>query len=622
MSDLLKLLDYWFPSESYQEFWFDGSQDIEIIEKFNDLLKSSELLTLDEILDNIHSSNDLLAYIILFDQITRNISRIENTDFRRNDKIGLTLAKIAISRDLAITFPFNQRMFVFLPFRHSRTTPNLNFVINNLTEYFHSKSDQNHKKLLDRFWLATIKDYSKVSDTIIVHENTENSIVCHPEYDTTIHDDISTTYSTNLSLSPTIQFTELYKSVKNFVTTNSITRIGISLSGGVDSNVLMYILYALRCNNIIDTLVAIHVDYGNRDISSIEAQYLFNVCAYFKIPMVTRQITHITRSEKKIDRAIYEEETKKIRFGLYKHAIKLYGIQGVCLGHHRDDLAENVFMNLMRGKDLLDLFVMVPILIHDSVTIMRPMLNHPKSDIYEMAHKNNIMYFKDTTSDSCFRGTIRRQIFPAIEKFDKHMLDSLLFAGKRSSEWNCVVEKIAIKPILQKTYLGKTGFKITFDAGFEGLPYVFWSKILINLFHANGIKMTKNKNLIIFTQWTNKKNILSVIHKFTNGMFAINDKNTIYFFNSKFFLKESPLWKTSISPTTEYLKFPMSLDNLLDGEFLYTVQNGNFSLIYNNNRRIPYAKLFTKLHGFGKCIPKITSDCSGDSYSLVTISLK
>ena len=63
------------------------------------------------------------------------------------------------------------------------------------------------------------------------------------------------------------------------------------------------------------------------------------------------------------------------------------------------------------------------------VCILRPMLKHHKSDIFEIAHHNNIIYFKDTTPDWSFRGTMRRKIFPTIENFDQMNVGKFLQNG-------------------------------------------------------------------------------------------------------------------------------------------------------------------------------------------------
>lgn len=622
---LSDLLEYWFPTQNYQEYWFDGSKDHEIKELFGSLLSKNELIKSDIESEMTCMSNEqLLAYILLFDQISRNISKLDDTNYKRNDDIALKMSQFVINNNRDIEYKFHMRMFIILPFRHSRTTKNLDFAISRLKEYESSERFSIlESKLFTRFRLATLKDYSRVTDTIRV---VENHIDIHPEYNDDIHDvDCKNWNDYPRNDNEIIKNHSLYMSIVKFVDDNNIKRIGVSLSGGIDSNVLLYILYLMKYQNIIDVVVAIHVDYGNRSVSMIESEYLNNVCRYFKIPMITRRIEHMKRIDDDIDRAFYEMETKNIRFGLYKYAIEKYNIEGVCLGHHQDDLTENVFMNIMRGKDLLDLFVMKQILISDGISIMRPMLDHHKKDIYEISHECNIMYFKDTTPDESFRGTIRRKIFPVIDKFDDNMLNNLTKIGKDSIEWCSVIEKTVINPILYTIKIGINGFSIILNMNISNLPSVFWSRLFVQLFHSQKTKMISRKNLTTFINWTNSENKNDVIIRLSNGYFVVHDElfdGRLYFLKSRLLFSDKKMTSVSFTNhmfvlnnwdieiqmnTSEYIKNKMTYDDVMNGYFEYTKmvkKNNVFTFGYVLNSRDNLRKSFGSLKKLSSNIPK------------------
>jgi ATP-dependent DNA helicase RecG len=91
---------------------------------------------------------------------------------------------------------------------------------------------------------------------------------------------------------------------------------------------------------------------------------------------------------------------KEIRFDIYSRVKNMYNshyFMGVILGHHKGDLQENIFFNTMKGKNLTDLSVIRERSEILGVKILRLLISHPKSDIFEMANKNNIPYFKNTT---------------------------------------------------------------------------------------------------------------------------------------------------------------------------------------------------------------------------------
>ena len=154
----------------------------------------------------------------------------------------------------------------------------------------------------------------------------------------------------------------LYQSCLLYCQKYRITRLAVSLSGGVDSMVLLFLLQQMVLRQKLEIVVAIHINYNWRDNVSVhEADYLFDFCSRIGVPFILRDVKHYNSNvDTKIDieRELVEEETKQIRFNTYKYAIQKYNLSGICLGHHKDDLIENVFMNFAKGKNILDLFVM------------------------------------------------------------------------------------------------------------------------------------------------------------------------------------------------------------------------------------------------------------------------
>ena len=203
----------------------------------------------------------------------------------------------------------------------------------------------------------------------------------------------------------------LSKSIKKFIQDNDISNILLSLSGGVDSMVLAVIIKNL---NIHVKLYCCHINYNNREESVDERNFLIEWCQLENIHLDVMNIEHIKRGEG--NRNDYEEETRKLRYKYYADLIKKFDCQGVFLAHHKDDLSENVFNNIMRGKkSITDLSVFRQINTILDVVVFRPMLEFRKKVIYDMSEKYQIPYFLDTTPDWSCRGKMRRQIFPKCE---------------------------------------------------------------------------------------------------------------------------------------------------------------------------------------------------------------
>jgi tRNA(Ile)-lysidine synthetase-like protein len=544
---IIKVCEFWFPDITFQEFWFSDTYDAKIRMDFYDLWMELKTMKLSDIIKLVENSENklsmILGIIIVLDQFSRNLQRTSDRSiYAQTDDLCIqflnSIAKYISelsdtkndinNANLINKYQINHRIFILLPFRHQRTTTLLDFVMKMIKSMESMELNTIEKNIVSRFKVATLRDYSKVTDTIVhvSHQGKELSHdkkldytafsnilddYCMKNYRFLEDDKILSEDDKILSDHITkIHACEIYNHTVKFITDHKITNVCISLSGGVDSMVLSLILMILKKENKINNLCAVHVDYGNREVSKLEADFVTDWSSYLSIPLITRRIEHMKRDgatviTDSVDRTLYESETKNIRFNLYKEAIRLYNVQSVMLGHHRDDLAENVMMNVLRGGEVLNLFTMKPHQIIDGVPISRPMLGLPKSEIFELAHLTETPYLKDTTPEDCFRGTVRKVVFPALQKIDPMVLMKLNKIGSSSDRWENVINTQIIKPMTESVQVFKNGFLMPFKAPYKTLDTEVWKKVLCDIFHNNEIKMISNKNLNTFIRWLNSR---------------------------------------------------------------------------------------------------------------------
>lgn len=633
------LLTYWFPSNgenlTFQAFWFDGSRDEDIMQQFYEDLQKAEKINFDNIL-NLDEEQQFY-YLILFDQITRNISRLTNEDPYRNDSCALKIAHNLISKNYDLNLPLLKRIFILLPHRHSGIMSNLDFVISRLNTY-HSRLLENEKNDYQRFYIATLKNYTFCTENIVIIKPSHQHLI----YDDSIHDTNCNSYSDTVSniIVNDLNKNKLYQSILTYCRKYKITKLGVSLSGGVDSMVLLFLLKQMVLKKELENVVAIHIDYHWRKESSIEALYLVRFCNHLDIDIILRNITHFNVNvDTKIDisRETVEEETKMIRFNTYKYAIDKYGLFGICLGHHKDDLIENVFMNMSKGKNILDLFVTEEYSLQYDVNILRPMLTHHKADIFEVAHNNSILYFKDTTPDWSFRGTMRRKIFPTMTDFDEMILNNLHRMGQQSAQWGGFIKNKIIKPILESSKTYKFGLSFDMNIDYSDIPESFWSELLANFFHSHGIKMITQKNLRSFKEWLERNNANEKL-RLSNGYLAFIRDKKFFFINIGFFEKvksdiektkleisfddisdnakidlKMSLWNIKLQKCLTYEKnIQMTYENILDGKFQYYVNVQNKFNIGMGERN----KIFGDVALLTHLVPKVSQSKSENGTNL------
>lgn len=310
----------------------------------------------------------------------------------------------------------------------------------------------------------------------------------------------------------------LFLIVKNFIKSNNLKNILVSLSGGVDSMVLMNIVTKIEGINII----CCHLNYNNRSESSEERDFLIEYCNYKNIKL---EYINFEVKRNDINRNKYEILTKQLRYDFYKKLCNKYYLDGVFLGHHLDDYCENVFNNIMRGgKEITDLSVFKKDNILLGVRVLRPLLDEYKEDIYKFADKYNITYFLDTTPDWSCRGKMRREIFPKCEDcYSLNYKNNLIKIGKESEELSNIVNKYLIDKLFENVKFDGKSFEIQKD---EILKEKYVTRLLLKKICTKlNIGLIKTKNIEILINNFDKKIKFNLLKDYT----TIIDDNNIKF---------------------------------------------------------------------------------------------
>lgn len=635
------VLDFWIPKDEYQEFWFDKTPDKYIIDNYLKILNELEekRVLFHKLSQTIKGK---LVLIIFFDQFTRNIYR-DSDDKYKNDTIAFKIAEEIFNNNHDTQLNLSEKIFCLMPYRHSRCSDNLDFVLNKIKIY---EYEYPNNKLLNKFKLATFQSYTNLYDRIILSNSviSENNSIKLNNY--SVLDNICSNYKQELSydidtiskkIIQNILYSTLLQYFEKKISNIEERNIGVSLSGGVDSMVILFVLYVLKYNKKINSIYAIHLEYANRDEAYEETNFLINYCNLLDIPIYIRKINYMSRTS--VDRNFYESETKKARFNSYKYLIEKHNIKGFCMGHHFGDLGENVLMNIFNGRDILDLFVMEDDSIIDDVRLFRPLLQNPKNDIYYIAHIYEIPYFKDSTPDWSCRGVLRRKIMPVLtDQWGLGIYNNLADIGKKSQELNTIVNKFIINEFMEKVNFKKNGCKITLHDKYLDLPEVIWSNIFLQIFHKLGKHMISKKNLTSFLCCIKERIKKSSQFNFSNDTITIIDYKDIYIFTNNFIIDCNPqtilLNKNYESENIRIFildydedrenRNPMTYDNILDGYYHYTEQLNDTNEIYIVNKFDDLdktRKLFTKVPLLKQYIPKLTSGKTTNKKYIASISL-
>ena len=158
MMEYNAILQYWFPNNNFNNFWFSGEKTDEYIKNnfydyFSELTKENPVIFINQ--------DELLAKIIVLDQFTRNINRDSSRAYQ-NDSKALELAELYFLKNYDKKHTFNKIIFALMPFRHSEKISNQKFVL----DYLQGVDDKDtilYKKFYRESLIShnTIKKYGK-----------------------------------------------------------------------------------------------------------------------------------------------------------------------------------------------------------------------------------------------------------------------------------------------------------------------------------------------------------------------------------------------------------------------------------------------------------------------------
>ena len=188
--------------------------------------------------------------------------------------------------------------------------------------------------------------------------------------------------------------------------------IVVGLSGGADSVVLLSILMGLREEWNLSVYAA-HINHNLRgDAACLDERFVRLLCEDWGVPLFVFQAD--VKGFAESQRLNIEESGRKLRYEYLNQALSKFGAQKIATGHHADDNAETVLLNLFRGAGLKGLCGIPTI----NGPVIRPLLEVSRKSIEAYARKNSLNFIIDeTNTESDYsRNYIRNKVIPVIQE--------------------------------------------------------------------------------------------------------------------------------------------------------------------------------------------------------------
>jgi tRNA 2-thiocytidine biosynthesis protein TtcA len=180
------------------------------------------------------------------------------------------------------------------------------------------------------------------------------------------------TYSTK-RLESTIR-----KAMHEYALVDGVERVAVALSGGKDSITMLQMLKRISGRGFDPfEIVAVHVAGAFSCGANVSQKYLQGICDELSVPLIVRESK---RTLEELECYSCSRERRSLLFQAAKEA----SCTTIAFGHHRDDSAETLLLNLLHKGEFAGLLPKVPM--HDyGVTIIRPLILATEQEIVTYA---------------------------------------------------------------------------------------------------------------------------------------------------------------------------------------------------------------------------------------------
>ena len=222
-----------------------------------------------------------------------------------------------------------------------------------------------------------------------------------------------------------------YVEKKNLIADSD--KVIVALSGGADSVALLHILERLGYD-----LQAVHCNFHLRGEESLrDENFVRALCERMGVKLtVVHFDTTAYAAQKRIS---IEMAARELRYDFFESLRVESNAAAIAVAHHRDDVAETMLLNLMRGTGIRGLHGIKA----KNGYIIRPLLACSKQEIIDYLQRVGESFVTDSTNleNDYTRNKIRLEIIPLMREINPSICATLAETAERIEEAEKVYDK-------------------------------------------------------------------------------------------------------------------------------------------------------------------------------------
>ena len=209
--------------------------------------------------------------------------------------------------------------------------------------------------------------------------------------------------------------------VKQYISDNQLISenkpVLVALSGGRDSIALLDILCQIGCECVV-----LHCNFHLRGQESLrDEEFVRQLCEEKNVNLIIRHFDTKAYSEE--HGISIEMAARELRYAWFETMCKKLKAQAIAVAHHKDDQAETILLNLIRGTGMRGLVGMKS----RNGNIIRPLLCLTREQIDAYIADRHLQYVDDSTNSETLykRNKIRHDIIPILQQINPSVVNTL-----------------------------------------------------------------------------------------------------------------------------------------------------------------------------------------------------
>lgn len=202
------------------------------------------------------------------------------------------------------------------------------------------------------------------------------------------------------------------QTIANYITAHKLLGaegpVLVAVSGGADSVALLNLLHELGYR-----VIALHCNFHLRgEESDRDQRFVETLCEELHIALHTAHFD--TKEYAATHKLSIEMAARELRYDWFRTRLESLGAQAIAVGHHLDDQAETLLLNLLRGTGIRGMAAMHP----RQGNIVRPLLGVNRSEIEHYLAEHHLDFITDSSNleADVLRNRIRLQVMPLLRQ--------------------------------------------------------------------------------------------------------------------------------------------------------------------------------------------------------------